>query len=411
MPPMLAAGRASGERGLGPRLAHADARVHHGRASLQHDDRVAVHLHDGRMLGRQRRDPEDDVLEGVDVLGRVAAEPVQQREASRATRIISLASRSVSGATRMATSRVSSTMTPPAPAATTGPNTGSAAMPTSISTPPESISCSEEALERLARRHHTGPHRLRLRGHLRGVEAERHGAALGLVERAHRLQRDLPVEPRRGLRGLLRSCVPAPRERSGCRSTRSRRSISCGSSHPSPRSSAVAMTAVASSSRIPGNSGTVPSGFSRQVPRSAACASAIAACSGNGYEGMRTPGRREPVGEAAGGHEAREDGDPSVERADRLHHMPRDVRRVGLDRRDVDHDQRVDARIRGHRADRVSVILAGGRRDHVHRVGDARGRREEGPELGDGRLARARARAARAPRRCRRTGSRGRPRS
>ena len=94
-------------------------------------------------------------------------------------------------------------------------------------------------------------------------------------------------------------------------------------------------------------------------------------------------GGGERIGQAVGGHEAGQRRDPSLDRPDRVDHLARDRGRVVLERRDVDHDQRVDAGIGGDHPDRPSVVLGGRRGDHVHGIADARRGRQERAQLGD----------------------------
>ena len=95
-------------------------------------------------------------------------------------------------------------MTPPPPHATTGPNTGSATTPTSISTASVDLLLQREPVEPLSGGLDARPIMLRASSSTSaGRHADPHGAGLRLVQRTDPLQDDRPVERRRCLRRLL----------------------------------------------------------------------------------------------------------------------------------------------------------------------------------------------------------------
>src|SRR6266540_2236095 len=209
-------------------------------------------------------------------------------------RTISEASRSVIGAILTETSRRSSAAVPPALHATTGPKSGSWATPTSISTPPVTISWTRNPSS-------VKPASSTRRAICFAAEITSSGPAsprrtaptsvLCTMSRPNAFRATGP--PRLEATAAATSGVAARAERA-TRSPQQPRSSSSSSAvnQPPPRPKAPAITAYASSRRTSSNRGAVPSGLVRHCPYAAARATAMAACSGNENEGIFVPSTR-----------------------------------------------------------------------------------------------------------------------
>ena len=361
---------ATGERRLGsrqtaPSPAHRRSTAPRSRTmtGLQSISAIA-----GCSVG-QRRDPEDHVLERSHVLLRRAAEAVEQREGARASAPSPRRRRSVSGATRTATSRVSSTVTPPAPHRDDRAEVriGASCRRTSPRHRPPSPGRRTRRAARRGRRSRVAPSPPPPAATSVGASPSATASDLGLVHGPTALSATGPCDRARPRR--------PPRPGSATESWRADRQPVAVEQRAdlvgrqpvrSPRSSAARDHGGASSARDPRNLADEPSGFSRHAPCSAACASAIAACSGNAYDGIAHARCGQRRREPAGRHEAGEHRDPAARATPIASTIAgRDRRGVVLERRDVDHDQRVDRGSAATRRDRPRVVLAGGRRDHV----------------------------------------------
>ena len=274
---------------VGGDLLHADPRVHDRRAAWAGPSRGCSPSRRSRGApSTSAPDAQDHVLQGADVGLRCAPEAVEQREGrERAHHLgrVEVGERRDAHARRPAAARP---VVPPAPHATTGPNDGSCTTPTSISTPGSTISCT------------TNPSRVSpaasiVRGHL--ARPPPTAPALRQAESGRRRARSCarcpaatpsgrPARPisRRGLARLLgRPAIARPHAGHRKAVAVSSRSTSSGASHPPPRSSAPATNAAgprpASRRGKSGMRALRPLAPARRT--GTACASAIAACSGN----------------------------------------------------------------------------------------------------------------------------------
>ena len=295
-------------------------------------------------------------------------------------------------------------MTPPAPHGDHRPEDRVATTPTSISTPPST--CCWSTNPSIRSRAASTRSRIAAPPRARRSERARYGPRRTRSCAADRCP-STPQAPElaRRVSGFLRR-RHTHGARQGIPKRASSLSASSGRSQPSPRPNAAAIAAAASSSRTSSNRGTDPSGRARHVPYRAARASAIAACSGYRYDGMRAPGDRNTSGSPRADMKHDSTGmRPSTSPIARTRCRATSASR--LERRDEDHDQRVDARVAGDGPDRPAVILRGGRRDHVDRVRQGRRRGKERAEFRHHGVAQPREDETVRPRTCRRRGSPG----
>ena len=302
--------------------------------------------------------------------------PASAQIASEPT--IAAASPPASGQTRTATSPSSSTAVPPAPQATTGPKTGSVAIPTRSSTPCSTICWTRKLVL-------SSPRSARPSSIFAAARSTSSPPAspvatapeLGLVEdlRPVRLERDPASDPFRGAAGAGRvggvDRMPASRSRSsrGCARIPRGRAIRL------PAASASARIAAASSGRRSEKEGgerlgsLAPADVADRLAERPRRVLGIAV----GRE-PRRPGRGDDV---AGRDEHGLDRDLPRQFRRRLARRRRRRPRLAQQRLDVDRDQRVDAVPTRERGDRPAVLLGAGGRDHVDRVGGRRLGRQE----------------------------------